>query len=152
MKKILLIILFIFPFSLFADEKRVTEEMLLGDWECVFTIYYSKWKNGAFQDYGEPQIKKVKHRFLKKNGVFFYIRGEGNVHEDFGLNDFYDKQEIRSSVNSLQTRSIEYVSDDKFIIRHYFESYFRKDIYTEKEKELYNSRSKIEKSCERIKG
>ncbi|MWN91336.1 hypothetical protein GQ597_11575, partial [Gilliamella sp. Pra-s65] len=57
MKRILLISLV--SLVLFGcKEKKVTEEMLVGDWRCDFAQQIAKWKDGAFQDYGE--IKRDK--------------------------------------------------------------------------------------------
>lgn len=39
--------------------RKNTEEMLIGNWKCDLTQQVANWKNKAFQDYGEPESKKL---------------------------------------------------------------------------------------------
>lgn len=73
MKKIILISLV--SLALFGcGEKKVTVDMLIGDWECKQVEQNAKWKNGVFQDYEPP----VEHgtflaKYLKEDDNLFLI-------------------------------------------------------------------------------
>lgn len=115
MKRILLISLV--SLVLFGcEEKKVTEEMLIGDWRCDFAQQIAKWKNGVFQDYAPP----VDHEaslvtYLKEDNDLFVKLPDSDrkIKQDFKkLNESYE--------DSLGDRRIvgftklEYISDNEF--------------------------------------
>lgn len=68
MKRIALISLV--SLALFGcGEKKINEEMLVGDWECNITQQLAKWKNGAFQEYGEVKSEKTLVTYKIYDGV-----------------------------------------------------------------------------------
>ncbi|ORF45452.1 hypothetical protein [Gilliamella apicola] len=64
-------------FALFGcGEKKVTEEMLVGDWECRQNKQKAKWKNGTFQDFGEVKSEKVLITYKNYDGMLMKGRGD----------------------------------------------------------------------------
>ena len=64
-------------FALFGcGEKKVTEEMLVGDWECRQTEQKAKQKNGTFQDFGEVKSEKVLITYKNYDGMLMKGRGD----------------------------------------------------------------------------
>lgn len=41
-----------------CGEKKITEEMLVGEWECTISNQEAKWENGVFQDFTPPKSIK----------------------------------------------------------------------------------------------
>ncbi len=52
-----------------AVARKVTEEMLLGDWECTQNDQKAKWKNGTFQDFGEIKSEKALITYKTYDGL-----------------------------------------------------------------------------------
>lgn len=146
MKKLILISLV--SIALFGcGEKKVTEEMLVGDWGCTFARYYAKWENGLFQDFDASPNKttnKTLVRFYIKDNQF-WAESEKKVNP-FNLNHFSGKSSIVKSDFGITTKnnnSIEYISSDKFKIKSIHERRNEVD-------EANNKKEKTEFTCERI--
>jgi len=99
-----------------CGEKKVTKEMLVGDWKCTRTEQEADWKNGLFQDYSTPvnqgialivYIKENDDLFLKlsdsdrKRKLYFKT-----INEEFSNTS--DDRKITSN------NKLEYISDDEF--------------------------------------
>ncbi|OCG77394.1 hypothetical protein A9G42_05680 [Gilliamella sp. Nev6-6] len=99
-----------------CEEKKVTEEMLIGDWECSATEQRAKWKNGVFQNYSTTiDHGKSLVTYLKENDSLFVKLPDSDekIKQDFKkLNESYE--------DSLGDRRIvgfsklEYISDNEF--------------------------------------
>lgn len=129
-----------------CGEKKITEEMLIGNWECDFTQQVAKWKDGAFQDYSKPKNEKIFVKFIKKDGVLQWGKSEKDT-ETFNLQTIYNKPEYSVSAGDVKIKGknvIEYISYDKFII-------FENREITNDKNEVNNKKDKTEFSCERIK-
>ncbi|OCG08817.1 hypothetical protein A9G13_01785 [Gilliamella sp. wkB178] len=126
MKKILLVS--IIGLVLFGcDKKQVTEDMLIGDWKCMYKM--DTWKNGVhsdkidtwvynrFIDDSIRQADNINMKFFKKNGQLY--RNIGGESKAFNLAIYYDQPEETESYTIAHTktiRAIDYLSDDKFKI------------------------------------
>ena len=146
MKRIVLISLV--GLALFGcGEKKVTEEMLIGDWGCTFDRYNAKWKNGLFQDFDtspKKETNKTLVRFYTKDNQL-WVESEKKVNP-FNLNYFSGESSISKSAFGITTKnnnSIEYISSDKFKIKTIYES-------RDEANESNNSKEKTESICERI--
>lgn len=153
MKKVLLISLFsLFLFG--CVEKKVTEEMLIGYWECTSIGQYAKWKNGVFQDYGDA-IKQNKSTTYKiYNGILMKGRGTDitngewqSVSANIAVQDLKNLK-ISNNIILYTTSKLEYISD-----REYKQSGIIEYIYpdlSEDEQMDRNSKFRFEESCFKI--
>ena len=154
MKRILLIILFIFPFSLFANEKRVTKEMLLGDWKCTLTKQEAKWKNGTFQDYGNVTREKVLITYKNYDGLLMKGSGDDINKGDWNSVSSYvaiqDGRTLKISETARLSISskFEYISDKEYKFTQITEFVFHN--LPEEEQVNDNSRQKLEESCIKV--
>ena len=104
-------------FALFGcGEKKVTEEMLVGDWECTRTRQKADWENGLFQDYSTPVNQgKVPMVYTKENhNLFVKLHfSDRKVKVDFKtLNEEFS---INSDDRKMtRYNKLEYISDDEF--------------------------------------
>lgn len=130
-----------------CGEKKVTEEMLVGDWGCTFDRYKAKWENGLFQDFEfspKKSTNKTLVRFYIKDNQF-WIESNKKVNP-FNLSNFSGKSSIAKSAFGITTKnnnSIEYISSDKFKMKIIYES--RNEV-----NEANNNKEKTEIICERI--
>lgn len=146
MKK--LILMSLVSIALFGcGDKKVTEDMLIGDWGCTFARYNAKWENGLFQDFDASHGKatnKTLVRFYTKDNQL-WVESEKKVNP-FNLNYFSGESSISKSAFGITTKnnnSIEYISSDKFKIKTIYESRDEVD-------ETNNNKEKTELICERI--
>ncbi|OCG77389.1 hypothetical protein A9G42_05655 [Gilliamella sp. Nev6-6] len=143
MKRILLISLV--SLALFGcEEKKVTEEMLIGDWRCDFAQQIAKWKDGAFQDYGKIERGKDLIKYFMKDGTLYFNFGNPTSYP-FNLASYYDQSEIIKFLdnhNIKQQKSITYISHDKYETVDVME-----DIYTNNSE---NIKTKTKLVCERV--
>ena len=102
-------------FALFGcGEKKVTEEMLLGEWNCTVNTQEAESKNGQLQDFSDPEIGKYKYIFIKKDGQLFWGLSEHVDHLfPFNLEDIYKKTEYTVDDRQI-SQKIEYLSNDSF--------------------------------------
>ncbi|MWN06514.1 hypothetical protein [Gilliamella sp. Pas-s95] len=143
MKKILLVGL-IGVALLGCGKKKVTEEMLIGNWECSSIEQRAKWKNGMFQDYSTSiDHGKSVVTYLKENDDFF-VKWPGSnemVKEDFKkLNRSYN-----STLNGMRLSGFnrfEYISDNEFKMIS--------ELAITQDKKENNEKSKISMHCTRI--
>ena len=119
MKRIALLGLACFALFGCGDEssgKKVTEEMLVGDWECTKTTQKADWKNGLFQDYSTPvnqgkslivYTKENDDLFLKLPDIDRKIKLDFKTLNEEYSNTFDDKKITGHN-------KLEYISDDEF--------------------------------------
>lgn len=147
MKKLILISLV--SIALFGcEEKKVTEEMLVGDWDCDFAQQVAKWKDGAFQEYGEIERDKGQIKYFMKDNVLYFNFGNPTSYP-FKLNSYYDQSEIINQLDNHKVKSkksITYISPDKYKVIDVTE-----DIYTNDSDSSENNKTKFEYICERVK-
>ncbi|OCL23981.1 hypothetical protein A9G07_03840 [Gilliamella sp. wkB72] len=147
MKK--LILMSLVSIALFGcEEKKVTEEMLIGDWECDFAQQVAKWKDGAFQEYGEIERDKGPIKYFMKDNVLYFNFGLPTSYP-FKLNSYYDQSEIINQLDNHKIKSkksITYISPDKYKVIDVME-----DIYTNDSDSSENNKTKTEYVCERVK-
>ena len=99
-----------------SSGKKVSEEMLLGEWNCTVSTQEAESKNGKLQDFSDPEIGEYKYIFIKKDGQLF-----GNLSSSkdnlmpFNLEDFYKRPEYTVG-DKQRSQKIEYLSNDSFII------------------------------------
>lgn len=142
-------------FALFGcGEKKVTEEMLLGDWECTQNDQKAKWKNGTFQDFGEIKNEKALITYKTYDGLL--MRGRGN---DLTKGDWYSVssnlsiQDVKNLNISGFSRSyisskFEYISDKEYKHTLIIEKVYKS--LSEEEQTKDNSRQKIEENCIKV--
>ena len=104
-------------FALFGcGEKKVTEEMLLGEWNCTVNTQEAESKNGQLQDFSDPEIGKYKYIFIKKDGQLFWNLSSSKENlMPFNLEDIYKRPEYTVG-DKQRSQKIEYLSNDSFII------------------------------------
>lgn len=131
-----------------CGEKKVTEEMLLGDWECRLTGQEAEWKNGIFQDYSAPKSEKGLIKYFMKDNVLFSNFGLKTSYP-FNLASFYNKSDDIQSIdgsNIKTQKSIEYFSQDRFKA-----TIITEITYDDHTKDDNNIKTKVVTDCERIK-
>lgn len=115
MKK--LILMSLVSIALFGcGDKKVTEDMLIGDWRCNFKEQVAKWKNGLFQDYAPP----IDHEtslvtYLKEDNDLFVKLPDS----DRKIKQYFNKMDgsFEYSIGDMKTfgfNKLEYISDDEF--------------------------------------
>lgn len=79
MKRIISI--FLVGVALFGcSEKKVTEDMLVGSWECTLIQQEADWKNVLFQDYSTPVNRgKSLVVYIKENDTLFVEMPDGET-------------------------------------------------------------------------
>ena len=104
-------------FTLFGcGEKKVTEEMLLGEWNCTVSTQEAESKNGKLQDFSDPEIGEYKYIFIKKDGQLFWnLSSSKDNLMPFNLEDLYKRPEYTVG-DKQRSQKIEYLSNDSFII------------------------------------
>ncbi|MBC9131325.1 hypothetical protein JMI89_01910 [Frischella sp. Ac48] len=115
MRRILLLGLIGFVFS-GCEEKKVTEDMLVGEWICDINYQVAKWKNGVFQDYA-PQdgYAELFVKYLKKDDNLFveYTDGDGEIKQDFNeMNGRFES--FIGNMKIVGSRKLEYISDNEY--------------------------------------
>lgn len=150
MKRILSVVLVCLAL-LGCGEKKITEEMLVGEWECTISNQEAKWENGVFQDFAPPQIDKKLVTYKMYDGML--MKGTG---DDINVGDwhtvFISKEKNISIVNSIQYYSSvkwEYISDKQYKVIVNYEVTYSSDL--PEWSEGINSRSKSENNCIKIK-
>ena len=131
-------------FALFGcGEKKVTEEMLLGEWNCTVSTQKADSKKGKLQDFGDPEVGEYKYIFTKKDGKLFWSSSLFKEYlMPFNLEDIYKKTEY--VVDDMQiSHKIEYLSKDSYSITNIY-------ITIDKNNKPI-SKSKDKFVCERIK-
>ncbi|KES15231.1 hypothetical protein GASC598P17_004220 [Gilliamella apis SCGC AB-598-P17] len=104
-------------FTLFGcGEKKVTEDMLLGEWNCTVSTQKADSKKGKLQDFSDPEVGKYKYIFTQKDGKLFWSSSLFKEYlMPFNLEDIYKKTEY--VVDDMQiSHKIEYLSKDSFSI------------------------------------
>jgi hypothetical protein len=117
MKKFLLISLIGFAL-VGCGGKEVTEDMLIGDWECSGSSQYAIWENGEFQDY-LPAVdsEKLLVKYFKEGDNFFVKKPhfEEKIPLDFKeMNGSYDKSYPELEISIVGFNKLEYISGDEF--------------------------------------
>lgn len=141
MKRIILISLV--SLALFGcEEKKVTEEMLIGDWECNTTQQIAIWDNGVFKDDDKLALDngRMSIKFIKKDGKLFGVNDKSEA-VPFNLETLYNKPEYSGYSGEVKVKgktTIEYISIDKFKLSFINEATNVKKL-------------KLELVCERVK-
>ena len=137
-----------------CGEKKVTEEMLLGDWECIQTEQEAKWKNGIFQDFEEVKSEKTLVTYKNYDGLL--MRGSG---DDINKGDWYS---VSSDVAIQETKDLDIIELDKYYTyikfeyisdKEYRQTLFVENIYNPRpgeEKIKNNLRQKVEENCIKV--
>ena len=115
MKKLILISLV--SIALFGcGEKKVTEEMLIGDWRCNFKEQVAKWKNGLFQDYAPPIDHETSLVTYLKVDNDLFVKTPNSFRK---IKQYVNKMDgsFEYSIGDMKTvgfNKLEYISDDEF--------------------------------------
>lgn len=153
MKNLLLISLI--GLTLFGcGEKKVTEEMLLGDWDCTQTEQKAKWKNGTFQDFEEVKSEKILVTYKNYDGLLMKGRGDDLTKGKwYSVSSIVAIQEVKN-LNILElvryytSSKFEYISDKEYKYTQILEFVFNDR--SEEEQVNDNSRQKLEESCIKV--
>ena len=121
-----------------SSEKKVTEEMLVGGWECTATTQEADWKNGLFQDYSTPVNQgKSLIVYTKENDALFVKLPDSDrkIKLDFKkLNDEYSNTFDDTKITGYN--KLEYISDDEFKMTTETSQMFTDSEYNKKNKTL----------------
>lgn len=149
MRNILLIVFVCF--ALFGcGEKKLTEEMLIGDWDCTMTEQTFKWEDGRFQNVYEPETEVIKINFFVENNILMTKEKEKSEAVPFDIKEIYDNPVVEKvtekGLKFKFIRKVQYISNDKFTLLYVTET---QENYSEKEISI--SQFKKEVTFERIK-
>lgn len=149
MRNILLIVFVCF--ALFGcGEKKLTEEMLIGDWDCTMTEQTFKWEDGRFQNVYEPETEVIKINFFLENNILMTKEKEKSEAVPFDIKEIYDNPVVEKvtekGIKFKFIRKVQYISNDKFTLLYVTET---QENYSEKEISI--SQFKKEVTFERIK-
>lgn len=153
MKKVLLVGLVVLALS-GCGEKKVTEEMLIGDWDCNITQQFAKWKNGAFQDFDEAKREKDRIIYKIYDGVLVKSGPNDAFHKNWESGFTYRAirnlkyiEIIDNYVNSIESK-IDYISENEYKLTG-IGLLIGND--SESKLEAHNIKHKFEEHCTRIK-
>lgn len=151
MKRIALLGLVCFALYGCSDDSgdKVTNEFLVGKWECKLDSYNSKMKDGKFTDYaGEGLDIIIKEEFKIENNKLYCLRESkmdgstsGNDSNDWKENHIFDThtgETIEETKNNLTEKSI------KSLIKKSHDTYLVREEYITIRNEQYNSGDNIE--------
>lgn len=149
MRNILLIVFVCF--ALFGcGEKKLTEEMLIGDWDCTMTEQTFKWQDGRFQNVYEPETEVIKINFFVENNILMTKEKEKSEAVPFDIKEIYDNPVVEKvtekGLKFKFIRKVQYISNDKFTLLYVTET---QENYSEKEISI--TQFKKEVTFERIK-
>ncbi|MCX8639882.1 hypothetical protein J3U37_07175 [Gilliamella sp. B3172] len=154
MKRIALISLV--SLALFGcGEKKINEEMLVGDWECNITQQLAKWKNGAFQEYGEVKSEKTLVTYKIYDGVIIRTLPIELFKNDWESYSVYQSIYNIKGINitdknvSIIERKIDFISENEYRITGVLSVINGND--TESVQEKDNFKNKLEEHCIKIK-
>ena len=154
MKRIALISLV--SLALFGcGEKKINEEMLVGDWECNITQQLAKWKNGAFQEYGEVKSEKTLVTYKIYDGVIIRTLPIELFKNDWESYSVYQSIYNIKGINitdknvSIIERKIDFISENEYRITGVLSVINGND--TESVQEKDNFKNKFEEHCIKIK-
>lgn len=128
-----------------CGENKVTEEMLIGDWECTLIGQEAKWKDGKFEDYSPIKTDNGKIKYFMKNNTLYFNFGT-NESYPYNLHSYYSNEEKVQSNNGITykvQKTINYVSQNKFQTSELTEINFDNN-------EMRNKKIKVEVTCDRI--
>ena len=74
MKKIALLGLVCIAFSGCADDKVVSDEMVIGDWKCENIDYESTWDKNSFGEFKKASEKQIKFLSFKYENNSLYSK------------------------------------------------------------------------------
>lgn len=99
-----------------CGEKKVTEEMLIGDWRCNFKEQVAKWKNGLFQDYAPPIDHETSLVTYLKVDNDLFVKTPNSFRK---IKQYVNKMDgsFEYSIGDMKTvglNKLEYISDDEF--------------------------------------
>lgn len=148
MKKIFLIGLI--GLFLVGCNKTVTNEMLIGNWECNYIDYESTWdknKLGEFKKIGKGTRVLLSFKY-EDNTLYAKNPNTGEWEKGNLVKEYNSKTSQQENDLAIYktTSSIKKVSDDEFIMTYEFETIAKLEKHN-----LYNSKLKNEAICTRIK-
>ena len=155
MKKIFwigLISLFLSGCDKTVSDEVVSNEMLIGNWECNIIDYESSWdknKFGELKKIHENKRNRVLVSFKYENNSLYSKTPDAENWEKERLIEKYNNKTIQQEDDfstRKRTYSLKKVSDDKFIMTYEFEQLVK----DEKDSKV-NSKVKNETICTRIK-
>lgn len=159
MKKIILICLV--SLALYGcGEKKNTEEMLVGNWKCDLTQQVANWKNGTFQDYGEPESKKLTVVYKIYDGVIIKSR-LNNTPRQSAVIELWESEPTYRAIHNLKKivvdnnfvtsieSKLDYISENEYKLTEVITKIYGD--FTELEQERSNNKVKFEEHCTKIK-
>ncbi|WP_294609927.1 hypothetical protein [uncultured Gilliamella sp.] len=132
-------------------EKKVTNEMLVGEWKCDSSEFQAGWKDGHFQDYSAPKVIHQKVKYFMNNDAFMVIFDE-NRPLPFDLEKILkaNNQELKNDKVKIKTTTeFNYVNDDEYNFKQIRELSLVNA--TEKEQIDNNHKQEINLACTRVK-
>ena len=135
-----------------CGKKKITNEMLVGEWSCHYNDLRAPWKDGQFLDYINEQNGSVKvHYYMQDNTLMMSYNDNSDHASPFNLDELLAMNGIEEIVSNLKTKNIvelNYISNDEFNFNEIQEVTY---LYgTNAQEENYNVKLKSELSCKRI--
>ena len=129
---------------------KVTNEFLVGDWNCVDKLYESGYdtKLKKYRDYYESYSGQTTFSYKIVNGILLSKNGDKEAVE-INLDRFY--KNLKMEVNSL---GFEYVSNTNLLKNSNNKYTFEREMYIASQNDsigITKSRMKILKVCTRVK-
>lgn len=152
MKKLLLVSLIGITLA-GCSEKKVTNEMLVGEWSCTISNFNAKWEDGKFQKYGSPKIEQLKLKYYISDNKLMVTSEKpwGGVHH-FDLEEISkvnNKEETTDHYKAKTTIKLNYISNDEFNFKEFKEVTLLNA--TEEDQNSANYKRENDMSCKRIK-
>lgn len=149
MKRCLLISLIGITLIGCEEEKKITQEMLIGEWGCDISVYEVGWKDGHFQDDEAPKVSHQKVKYFMNNNKLM-ATFDGIQTRPFNLAEIQraNKEETTEQFKLKTTIELNYVSNDEYDFKEIKELYLLNS--TEVEQNKTNHKKQTNLLCKRI--
>lgn len=136
-----------------CGEKKITNEMLVGEWSCNYNDLNASWEKGKFLDYVKEKTESFKVKYYMKDNSLMVTYDDDNEHsEPFNLEEIQNesgKEKISSNLKTKTILELNYISNDEYNFNEIREVTYING--TEEQNEDYNVKHKNEVVCKRIK-
>lgn len=132
-----------------CSDDKLTNDKLVGDWECELNHYESSWENGKFTPYIKQGSAEVIKMSYKKDGDKYYVSKNNNGWEEADFELMQNKGITKKDDNIASyttTNSITIENNKILTLSNQIELIFKNEKYSNK-----NNKEKNEAICTRIK-
>lgn len=134
-------------------EKKISNEMLVGEWSCDYSDLRAQWEKGQFLDYVKEKGEIVKVKYYMKDNTLMATYNDDEEHSrPFSIEEIQKesgKEEISSNLKIKTILELNYISNDEYNFNEIREVTYVNG--TDEQNEDNNEKRKHELICKRTK-